>query len=214
MDYQQQVCSRCGKPLMSGSQFCTSCGAPIQAAAPVTQPVNNYQPVNNGFPPINGQPVKPPPGLSKKEFMNDYSPEFNKNIRTSAIIGYVCAGISALLFIPGVVMGIGTGLITTIDIILSVLQIAMVVGFSLGLHLGKSKGCAIAFLVSNIVYTIVGIIVSGSGTGVLVFAASISAVIAFSKLDKQYKQYQFETSAPQPVNNNQQFNNFNNNMYR
>ena len=213
MDYQQQVCSRCGKPLMSGSQFCTSCGAPIQAVAPVTQPVNNYQPVNNAMPSIQ-QPLKPPPGLSKKEFMNDYSPEFNKNIRTSAIIGYVCAVISALLFIHSVVMGIGTGLITTIVIILSVLQIAMVVGFSLGLHLGKSKGCAIAFLVSNIVYTIIGVIISGRFTGSFLFVASISAVIAFSKLDKQYKQYQFETSAPQPVNNNQQFNNFNDNMYR
>lgn len=207
MDYQQQVCSRCGKPITNGSQFCSCCGTPVQS------PVNNnyqqnYQITNNSIPPMQ-QPIKPPPGLSKKEFMNNYSPEFNKNIKTSVFIGYVCTGISALLLIPNIIIGIGRGMITTSDSILSFIMIVPVICFLLGLHLSKSKVCAIALLMSNIVYTMVGLFVFGRITGILIFVASISAVLAFFKLDKQYKQYLLETSVPQPVNN-QQFNNYNN----
>ena len=78
------TCSKCGTPIPDGAQFCTSCGAPVTAAATQQQgisqdtapmpPVRNYQ---TPTPPPQGQqiPQQPPQGQFPAQSPPGYAPQ-------------------------------------------------------------------------------------------------------------------------------------------
>lgn len=146
-----KYCTTCGAQLSDEASFCTSCGA-TQAS-----PVNR--------------------NISFKEYVNTHAePTHLKNIKSSAIVCYICLAISLISVILGNLLGI-------IDILL-------LGGLTLGMHIGKSKGCAIALLVCSVLSTLITLISTGQFMGWLWIIASGWAVISFNKLTKEYKAFQ------------------------
>ncbi len=118
---------------------------------------------------------KLPEGVTKAEYFKKYAPEsFAKNIKTTAIIGYACAGINALLSVA----------VNPLGLIDSVIFL----GLTLGVHLGKSKGCAIGMLVYAIFTVVLGLVLTGTLSGWLWIIAGASAVSVFSNAEKRYKE--------------------------
>ncbi len=118
----------------------------------------------------------PPPGypVSRKEFIENYAqPSVKKDIKTIAVICYVCAGItfafSCIINPAGIIDALALA------------------GLALGMHLGKSKVCAVLIFILSIIECIVGIMVGSVPFWWLI--AGIYAVVTFNKVDKQYKQF-------------------------
>ena len=146
-----KYCTTCGAQLSDEASFCTSCGA-TQAS-----PVNR--------------------NISFKEYMATHAePTHLKNIKSSAIVCYICLAVSLIFVILGNLLGI--------------IDILVLGGLTLGMHIGKSKGCAIALLVCSVLSTLIALISTGQFTGWLWIIASGWAVISFTKLTKEYKAFQ------------------------
>ena len=113
--------------------------------------------------------------ITKREYIKNYADEkMIKDIKKSAIVGYVCSGITAVL---GIVMA-------NIGIIVEVL---IMIGLLLGMHLGRKKWCAMTYLIIAILDCIVSMVFTGSPSGWLIIVAGIWAVSTFNKLDKAYR---------------------------
>lgn len=146
-----KFCTTCGAQLSDTASFCTSCGTAVSA------PVNR--------------------NISFKEYMaTQAEPTHLKNIKSSAIVCYVCLAISLISVILGNLLGI--------------IDILVLGGLTLGMHIGKSKGCAIALLVCSVLSTLITLISTGQFMGWLWIIASGWAVISFNKLTKEYKAFQ------------------------
>lgn len=121
--------------------------------------------------------VKYPPAgqyVGRKEFIEKYAqPSLRKNIKSIAILCYVCAGLTF-------VMSIAVNPIGIIDAL-------VLLGFALGMHIAKSKVCAILILVLSIIEVLLSLIVGAFPFWWLI--AGISAVITFNKIEKQYKEF-------------------------
>lgn len=131
---------------------------PAAAEKPTPQPVSAQIPGN----------------ITKKEYFEKYAGEsFYRDLKISAIVAYICAGLNAVI---SIVMS-PFGLIDSV--ILFTLALCM--------HLCKSKGCAIAILAYAGFSMLVGLIFSGLLGGWLCLAAGITAVIAFVNAEKRYK---------------------------
>ncbi len=166
-------CSKCGAQHVQGAAFCSNCGQALMQA----QAVNTYY--NNS---IYGNPATPQYSatvkrqyISKREFRNNYVPTFKKDIKSIAILCYVCAGLTG-------VVSLAVNSLGWIDAIL-------LLGVTLGMHLGKSKVCAIILLVLACIEAVAGIVLIGTPSAVLWVLAGIWAVVTFNKADKQYKNY-------------------------
>lgn len=174
-------CTACGTQMPEGTTFCSVCGqkrinsnvhgAVPQSTMPNQQVFSQMSSFNN----FDSTPL-PPAGtpVSRKEFINKYAqPSLRKNITSIAILCYVCAGltfiVSCLLNPFGIIDALALG------------------GLALGMHLAKSKVCAILILVLSIIEVIMSLIVGMFPVWWLV--AGILAVVTFSKIDKQYKQF-------------------------
>jgi len=154
-----KFCTNCGAQLSDETIFCTGCGQNTAEASPAA--TATYVDRNISF----------------KEYMAKYAdPAHLKNIKTSAIVCYICLGITVVFSI----------LFNYFGLIDSVILGAL----TLGMHLGKSKGCAIALLVVSILSTLVALVSTGSFSGWLWIVASITAVSAYSKISKAYKEFQ------------------------
>ncbi len=118
----------------------------------------------------------PPPGcpVSRKEFIENYAqPSVKKDIKTIAIICYVCAGITfafSCIINPA-----------------GIIDALVLAGLALGMHLGKSKVCAILILILSIVECVAGLMAGSVPFWWLI--AGVYAVVTFNKVDKQYKQF-------------------------
>ena len=148
-------CTRCGKFCEDRDTFCNNCGAPLARVAAA------------------------PPVSSKAEFLNlPENGKLRKEIRSNAIICYVCAGITVLL----------TVFLT--KNYLSLLDVALLIGLGLGIHLKQSKVCAIILCAYAVINSVIGLITNGKLSGYLVLLAGIYSVASTFNLDKQWKQYQ------------------------
>lgn len=177
-------CEKCGALNPENAKFCTSCGAIISHAA------GSLQAEHAVVSPIS--PTKPDeslyasymPKVSNKKVFYDL-PEnapLKKQIRSSGIICYVCAGIT-LLF-AAIATGNGGSILSFVDVV-----ILIVLG--LLVHLKQSKFCAIVLLVYSLINVVIGLIAFGRPMGILIVIAAISAVTSTFKLDKAWKEYQF-----------------------
>ena len=116
-----------------------------------------------------------PEGITLKEYFKNYAGEkFNKNVRTAAIIGYVCVGINALISILMAPIGL--------------VESAILLGLTLGMHLGKSKGCAIGMLVYSIFTVVLTLVMYGTFGGWLWIVAGGTAVAVFKGAEKRFKE--------------------------
>ena len=112
--------------------------------------------------------------MSRKEFVERYAqPSLKTSITSIAILCYVCAGL--------------TFLVSCLTNPFGIIDALLLAGLALGMHLAKSKVCAILILVLSIIEVIASLIVGAFPF--LWLIAGISAVVTFSKIDKQYKQF-------------------------
>lgn len=68
-----------------------------------------------------------------------------------------------------------------------IIDALVLAGLALGMHLAKSKVCAILILILSVVEVVASIMYGAFPFWWLI--AGISAVVTFSKIDKQYKQF-------------------------
>ncbi|MCH5186410.1 MAG: hypothetical protein J1F64_09870 [Oscillospiraceae bacterium] len=115
--------------------------------------------------------------ITKKEYIEKYASPFLRNdIKKAAVAGYICSGISAVIWI---VLGNP----------MAIFEILVAVGLLLGMHLGKSKACAIIYLCMACLDCLVGLIATGRPTGWIIIATGIYAVKTFVTIDKQYAEF-------------------------
>lgn len=111
--------------------------------------------------------------VTKKKYFKKYASEsFYRNLRVTAIVGYVLCGISVL---------------TAIVNPFALVDVAIYLSLLLGMHLGKSKGCAIGVAA----YAILGVVVNLVLNGVLVgwgwLIIGIYSLVIFNNAEKRYK---------------------------
>lgn len=173
-------CNGCGNQMPDGTLFCSDCGQKHPASnngtvntLNVTQSQQVFQ--QSSFDETNGTPL-PPAGypVSRKDFINKYAqPSLRKNITSIAILCYICAGLTFIvscLFNP-----------------LGIIDALILAGLALGMQLAKSRSFAILILIFSIIEVLLSL-VSGSFPFWWLIAG-ISAVVTFSKIEKQYKQF-------------------------
>ena len=173
-------CKSCGTQMPANTMFCSVCGQKrdsVIAAQPANTPVEQTQQPQT-VSPFDAQATAsyPPAGVyvARKEFIEKYAqPSLRKNIKSIAILCYVCAGLTFLMSIAVNPYGIIDALV--------------LLGFALGMHLAKSKVCAILILVLSIIEVILSLMVGAFPFWWLI--AGISAVVTFNKIEKQYKEF-------------------------
>lgn len=190
-------CFQCGTQFPDGMPNCPNCGAPLNNQFGQGQP--GQQSFGGGPQSFGGEqqsfgggPQSFGPGfgysgqMTKKEFL--HHPNLKKcydNIKSSAIILYVCAALSLAL---GIYMGNWSILV----------DVLIIVGFGLGIQLGQSRICAILiflYSIANIIYTGVS---TGRSGGMLIVLASIYALGATFKFQKAWKEYKKTGILPAP----------------
>lgn len=113
--------------------------------------------------------------ITKKEYIKNYADEkMIKDIKKAAIVGYICSGITAILGIVMVNIGI-------------IVEVLIMIGLLLGMHLGRKKWCAMTYMCIAILDCVVSMVLTGSPSGWLVIVAGIWSVNTFNKLDKAYR---------------------------
>ncbi len=170
-----KYCPSCGQPCDEAQKFCNNCGAPFSGNEQAPQYAN--APVPTAYAPAPAEYA--PRVTTKKEFLElPGNQNVKREIKTSAIICYVCAGITLAAGIA-------------LDGFPSVLiDVAILVGMGLGIHLAQSRVCAVILLLYSLVNMIYSIVVIGRPAGYLVVIAGVYAVIYTFKADKLWKQYQ------------------------
>lgn len=206
-------CPQCGRVANDNERFCSVCGASLQET--INESANNTGAANstsnenitNGAqscrqPVQNAQPAQPTQGTNaayfqtapktattKKEFLKL---EENKKLytacRASAILCYICAGISVVL------------MCFILKNWFSIFEIVLIVGLGLGIHLKQSRVCAIILLIYSVINSIFLYIGYGRFGGWLVILAGIYAVIATFNANNAWKEYQQQAYQQQIYN--------------
>lgn len=176
-------CPNCGAPLQGENQkLCPNCGFQFTPVVPVSAPVQPAatQSFDPGEQMKKGMSYSAPLGLDKKTFLKKYSLG-RKECVAAAILGYVTAGITAILAFNGY---------NSYFSIYSLLDVAIVLVLSLLIHLLQSRIAAVLLLVYALVSMISMLVDSGVFAGWLVLAAGISAVVGSFQCVKEWKTYQ------------------------
>ena len=182
-------CFQCGTQFADGASNCPNCGMPVTA----NQFTGAQQTYQQGQPYMQGQPYQQTQAynsnqpLSKKEFMKHPNLSSSRgNCTYSAVILYVCAGLSFILV--GLVGG-------SFSVIIDVL---IVVGLALGVQLAQSRICAILILI----YSVFNMISLQSSTGHsgerLLMIAGVYALIATFQCQSAWKKYKRTGALPTP----------------
>lgn len=182
---EKVFCTNCGAQVPATAAFCPVCGqkrsgiqkesgAQANFSQGSSQSTVNFE-AASAFSSSTGTPW-PPAGqpVSRKEFVERYAqPSLKTSITSIAILCYVCAGL--------------TFLVSCLTNPFGIIDALLLAGLALGMHLAKSKVCAILILVLSIVEVIASLMVGAFP--ILWLIAGIAAVVTFSKIDKQYKQF-------------------------
>lgn len=155
----QVFCAKCGARQREGAGYCPNCGYIFG------EPVRS---------PGNANSIPAGVRVTKQEYLKKYAGEsFNKNLKITAIVGYVLCGIQALAVLANPYV---------------LIDLAICLGLTLGLHLGRSKGCAIGMLVYFGVSLLLNLLSSGilGGWGWLI--VGIYGLNIIRNAEKQYEQ--------------------------
>ena len=162
-----KYCPRCGAAVEEGSKFCVTCGASLTGSEVPAE----------GFSDVPA-PFYAPKVSTKKEFLDlPENKKMKSEIKASAIIAYICAGVTLLVTL------VSGNMFSLLDVV-----ILLVLG--LLIHLRQSRACAIILLVYSLINVVYTIISTQSFGGYLIVIAGIFAVIYTFKLDKAWKAYQ------------------------
>ncbi len=171
---EELTCKYCGALLQRGDRFCASCGQPVAR----TEFANTQDMVGSW---VQEQETEPEDvvrvlDISKEAYRTVCkNKKYLNQIKSAAIICYICAGINLLLaFIGGS--------------ILPLIDVAISVPLAILLQKKKSKGIAIALLVYGVSVVLINLVLNGQIAGWLWLAAGISAVTAFNLCDKEYEE--------------------------
>lgn len=193
-------CPKCEKEIVNESVNCPFCGESIavqetvaETAVPdataAAQVGNNYeempqQPSSAGWgnpANVTANTVVDRKSVTKKEYIAKYAPaNLKKNIKSAAIVCYVCVGISAIASFA------------ILKNPLMLIDVAIYLGLTLGMHLGNSKVCAILLLIFSIIECVFSVIEFGAPSGWWLIIAGVSAVSTFNKLGKEYNKFLLE----------------------
>lgn len=165
-------CTNCGAPLNVNEAFCTKCGKKRSEANP--QGAFNQGIGQNTFT-ANGMPVNPTgKRISRKEFIDNYvQPSLKKNITNISYVCYFCAAVTFIMACIANPWGI--------------IDAVALGGFALGMHLTKSRVFGILIFLLSVLEVILSI--NKGSAPVLWVLAGISALVTFSRIEKQYKQF-------------------------
>ena len=169
------LCPNCGAEARQEEKFCQYCGTPLmqqsEPAAPVpVQESAVQQPV---FTPAAEQTAKP---QSYKEFITSpyCTADVNKTIKTSWIILFVCAGISA-------VAQVASGALPIDGILMA--------GIAVWLMKSKSFASGVTACVVGVLELVLTSITMGRLAGWLPALAGVYALTATLKAKKQYETF-------------------------
>lgn len=197
-------CPSCGTILGPADRFCPTCGAPVNAQPAnqnATQPAaynrNAYNQNSYNQPDPLQQPQAPQPDPARAHFplpdpalsidrqnvskslycSNLASDKVRKGITSSAVVCYICAGLTAL---TGLLL-FGTPYMLVDSVILVVLGVLI--------QVKQSRVAAVILLAYSLINCLVTLIDSGMAGGWLVIIAGVYAVKCTFALDKEYKAY-------------------------
>lgn len=177
-------CTNCGSPLPDGNaRFCTACGA--EQKAPASSP-------GKARSSSKPSPLDAPPGLDKRTFFKLYSPGA-KTCVGAGVLGYICAGITAIVAVTGIVSGFN---------ITALLDAGITLALSLLIHLLKSRVASILLLVYAVSSIIIVLVSAGMFSGWLVAIAAVMGIAGSFAAAKEWKEYQLRTQGAAPWNSN------------
>ena len=188
-------CPSCGTILGPADRFCPTCGAPVNAQ-PANQPAAYHQNAYNQ-PDSLQQPQAPLPDPSNARFplpdptlsidrqnvskilycSNLASDKVRKGITSSAVVCYICAGLTAI-----------TGLLLFETPYMLIDSIILVV-LGVLIQVKQSRAAAVILLAYSLINCIITLIDSGMAGGWLVIIAGVYGVKCTFALDKEYKEY-------------------------
>lgn len=159
-------CPYCGSEVRENEKFCQSCGASLAQTPIETQIQQTADPA--------AAPAERPDSF--KEFIKSpyCTPDVNKTIKTSWIILFVCAGISAIVQIAG-------GSFPLDGILMA--------GIAFWLMKSKSFAAGVTACAVGVIELILTSITMGRLAGWLPAIAGVYALTAVLKARKQYKAY-------------------------
>jgi hypothetical protein len=170
---EEMNCKYCGAALQPGDRFCAYCGRPVEQEVANTQEM-----VGNWVQEPETEPVDVVRVLdmSKEAYRTVCkNKKYLNQIKTAAIICYICAGINLVLAFAG-------------GSILPLIDVAISVPLAILLQTKKSKGVAIALLVYGVFVVLINLVLNGQIAGWLWLVAGIGAVTAFNLCDKEYEE--------------------------
>ena len=172
-------CPNCGKELPPDSgNLCADCALTVNSApltsAEITKKMNRGKP----------NPANAPAGLDRRAFNKSYS-EGARSCTGAAIVGYISAGTTLLIALSGMLDGS----------ILMLVDVAIVLTFTLLVHLLKSRIGAIGLLAYGLFNFIGYLVDSGELRGWLIVVAGVVAVIGAFKCAKEWREYQARTAS-------------------
>ena len=183
-------CPNCGIPLQEENpKFCPNCG--FQFSASPTPAGVSAQPASASFDPgeqmKKGMSYSAPLGLDRKTFLKKYSLG-NKECTAAAIIGYITAGITAIIALTG---------INDYFNVYSLIDVAIVLTLCLLIHLLRSRVASIILLVYAIASMMTMVVNTGTFGGWMGLIAGISAVVGSFQCVKEWKTNQARSQSPE-----------------
>ncbi len=172
-------CSNCGKELPPDSgSLCADCALSANSApltsAEITKKMNHGKP----------NPADAPAGLNRRAFNKSYS-EGARSCTGAAIVGYISAGTTLLIAFSGLLDGS----------ILMLVDVAIVLTFTLLVHLLKSRIGAIGLFAYGMFNFIGYLVDTGELRGWLIVVAGIVAIIGAFKCAKEWREYKARTAS-------------------
>ena len=162
-------CPNCGSNQPDETKYCAVCGSALPDGPDAR--AQAYAPAEIAH--------------TRKEFLS--LPEnagLKKQMVTSAIFCYVCAGITLAVAMFTFDAGNYYPLI----------GVALLLGLGLAVHLGQSRVCAVILCAYGVLNAVIGLVQNGRISGYLILLAGVYAVISTFKLDKQWKEYRARTT--------------------
>ncbi|MBQ1389701.1 MAG: zinc ribbon domain-containing protein [Clostridia bacterium] len=178
-------CQYCGNEIQPGATICGFCNSPV-----TNEQQNVYQAAQPSA--YNSTPGMVTPGMSvlssKKELLETpQCSELKKNLKASAIVGYISASLTFL------------AMVLLLGNYYALIDVALILGLTLGFHLTYNKFCAIGLLVYSIVNCIIALVDTGSPSGWLIILAAVYAMMITFKIDKVWKDYRNTGTLPNEV---------------
>lgn len=70
-----------------------------------------------------------------------------------------------------------------------IIDVALILGFSLGVHIGKSRACAVLLLIYAIINLIISLITTGQITGWWLIIVGVCGIMGTFNFYKDYRNY-------------------------